>query len=144
MRSAFARIGLVLSLLLMFGAAANAQIREEFVEIDGGFKVAKATEEDGTRILLVLFPDKYLVDGNSFAEGTITSLLLVAGCEPFPDCKPRYAKSEKTKDGLTIIVFDTLLPEFQFWIRALGKDGKPAGVVIELRKVSLSGKAIGS
>lgn len=129
-----ARIGLILLLFLSIGIGATAQTREEFVEIEQGFRASKAIEEDGTRSVLVLFPDKYLETPQAFAEGTLVVLPLLMGCEPFPECKPSLSMDHEDKTGLAIFI-DTILPRFKIAIRGLVDNKKPVGIIIQVVEI---------
>lgn len=129
-----ARIGLILTLLLTFGVAANAQTREEFTDLSEGFKVAKAIEKDGSRAILVLFPEQYLKDGESYAEGTFKVLPLLFGCETFKDCKPLPYGSGTSPDGRMFVLFEVEKDSSVFIVTfKLGNDnGDPIGIIVQL------------
>ena len=129
-----ARIGLIVLLFLTMGAAANAQTREEFSEIEGGFKIARAVEEDESRAILVVFPEKYLISGEAYAEGTIKALSAVLGCDYFKECKPVPHGAGKDVNGRMFILFETEKdPNAFIVIFKLGDDnGKAIGIIIKL------------
>jgi hypothetical protein len=129
-----ARIGLML-LLFLFGAAAQAQAtREEFKDIGEGFSVARAIQADGkTPSYLVLFPEKFLVDGTSYRDGTFKSLTLIFGCEAFKDCQPVVGGIGKSVDEVPFVFIDTIHeePVRLLIFKLADKDlTKPIGIVI--------------
>jgi hypothetical protein len=118
----------------MIGVGANAQTRGEFTEIEGGFKIARATEKDGSHAVLVLFPENYLNSGEAYAEGTIKALPIILGCDYFKECKPVPYGVGKDANGRLFILFENETdPNTFVVVFKLGDDnGKPIGIVIQL------------
>jgi hypothetical protein len=133
MKSASARIVLLLALFLMIGVGANAQTRGEFIEIEQGFKIAKAIEEDGTRSILVLFPEQYLKDAESYKDGTLKVLPLILGCETFKDCKPLPAGRGESKGRMFVVFEIEQDSKHVLVVFKLGNDsGEALGIIIQL------------
>jgi hypothetical protein len=114
----FARFLLPVLLLMAFSAGAHAQERGEFIDAPNGFKVSLATEKDGSHVLLVLYPEKYLVE-SEFDKGSLDGLVSVLGCDYFKDCKPVLIE-DKTKTGL----------KYSFALTTLKVEGKNVRVVL--------------
>ncbi len=108
MKAVLIRVGLILSLLLMFGAVANAQTREDFHDLGQGFQAARAIEPDGRHSILVKFPQEYLTSDEKYEEGSFKALVLVFGCEFFVNCKPEVSGRGRTADDVPFVLVDTV------------------------------------
>ena len=100
--------------LLLFSTSGFAQTpsqtQEGFEPIENGFSVARAVQMDGTRALLVLFPDKYLENDKAIEVGIEAVMPLLFSCDPWPvDCKARISGHGVDKNKTRYAYMDVLV-----------------------------------
>lgn len=142
----------IASILFVVALAIGAQAQDklpkmggedvfEFVENPSGFRIAKGVDKNNNRVLLVIFPDKYLVSGETFNEGSQKLAAEVFGCESFTECPPKISGVAKEDDMSYIYFITTDKPPVRIKMRGLGEEVngemRVRGVVISIAETKL-------
>ena len=149
MRKVIASILFVVALAI--GAQAQTQDQQlpklggeekfEFVEKPSGFRIAEGVDKQGDRVLLVIFPEKYLTTGEAFNEGSQKLAAEIFGCNSFTECPPKISGTDR-QDGMSYIYFMTTdKPAIKVKMRGLGEEVngevKIRGVVVSIEEIKL-------